>query len=38
MSDVPAWLNGLVEAVADAMTSQGVSGPLGFRYGEEDGA
>ena len=38
MSDTPACLNSLVEVVADAMTSQGVPGPLGFRYGEEDGA
>jgi hypothetical protein len=38
MSDTPAWLNGLVEAVADAMTSHGVPGPLGFRFREEDGA
>ena len=37
MSDTPAWLNSLVEVVADATTSQGVPGPLGFRYGEEDG-
>ena len=37
MSDTPAWLNSLVEVVADATTSQGVPGPLGFRYSEEDG-
>jgi hypothetical protein len=38
MSDTPAWLTSLVEVVADAMTSHGVPGPLGFRYREEDGA
>jgi hypothetical protein len=38
MPDVPAWLNGLVEVVADAMTSHGIPGPLGLRYREEDGA
>lgn len=38
MSDVPAWLNALVEVVTDATTSHGVPGPLGFRYREEGGA
>ena len=37
MSDTPAWLTSLVEVVADAMTSHGVPGPLGFRFREEDG-
>jgi hypothetical protein len=31
------WLDQLVEAVADHMTADGVTGPLGVRYGEEDG-
>ena len=38
MPDVPACLNALVDVVADAMTSHGVPGPLGFRYLDEDGA
>ncbi len=38
MSDAPAWLTSLVEIVADATTSHGVPGPLGFRYDEEDGS
>jgi hypothetical protein len=37
MSDVPAWLQALVERVAEAMTAHSPSGPLGFRYREEEG-
>ena len=37
MSDVPQWLDSLVEAVTDAMTGHSVPGPVGFRYREEDG-
>jgi hypothetical protein len=37
MPEVPAWLESLVEAVAGGMTAQ-APGPLGFRYGEEEGA
>ena len=36
-SEVPAWLDELVEAVADCLTADGPMGPLGFRYGEEEG-
>ncbi|HEV2973074.1 MAG TPA: hypothetical protein VGY55_24115 [Pirellulales bacterium] len=32
-----AWLNEMVEAVADHVTADGVAGPLGVRYSEEDG-
>ncbi len=37
MSEVPAWLESLVEVVADAMTAHGAPGLLGFRYHEEEG-
>jgi hypothetical protein len=37
MSDVPRWLDALVDVVAKAMTSFDVSGPLGLRYREEKG-
>ena len=35
--DRAAWLDELIEAVADHMTADGVTGPLGVRYSEEDG-
>ena len=35
-SEVPAWLDELVEAVADRLTADGPTGPLGFCYGEEE--
>ena len=31
------WLRGLVEAVAGCMEADSPMGPLGYRYGEEDG-
>src|SRR5262249_51757868 len=37
MADVPAWLDSLVETVANAMTSHGVPGPVGFRFRQDDG-
>jgi hypothetical protein len=36
-SDVPPWLDHLVETVAENMEAVNAMGPLGFRYGEEDG-
>ncbi len=38
MSDVPAWMEPLVEVVANAMTAHYMPGPLGLRYREEDGS
>jgi hypothetical protein len=35
--EVPAWLDELVEAVADGLTADGPMGPLGFRHGHEEG-
>jgi hypothetical protein len=32
-----AWLDGLVEGVAGCMTANSPIGPLGYRYGEEEG-
>src|SRR4051812_38888655 len=37
-SEVPAWLEELVEAVADCLTADSPMGPLGFRYGEDEGS
>ena len=31
------WIHGLVEAVAECMEADSPMGPLGYRYGEEDG-
>ena len=31
------WLHGLVEAVAGCMMADSPTGPLGYRYGEDDG-
>ena len=36
-SEVPAWLDELVEAVAGCLSADGPMGPLGFRHGEEEG-
>jgi hypothetical protein len=36
-SDVPPWLDHLVETVAENMEAVNAMGPLGFRYGEEAG-
>ena len=36
-SDVPPWLDHLVETVAANMETMGAAGPLAFQYGEEDG-
>ena len=36
-SDVPPWLDRLVETVAENMEAVSAMGPLGFRYGEDDG-
>jgi hypothetical protein len=38
MPDVPAWMDAVVWAVADAMTAHGVPARLGVRYSEDDGA
>jgi hypothetical protein len=35
-SEVPAWLDELVEAVAGCLTADSPMGPLGFRYDEAD--
>jgi hypothetical protein len=37
MTDMPAWMEELVETVAAVMTAYGPIGPLGLRYGEEAG-
>jgi hypothetical protein len=36
-SDVPPWLDNLVETVAGNMEAISAMGPLVFRYGEEEG-
>src|SRR3954469_12780634 len=37
-TEVPAWMDGLVRAVADAMTAHGMPGRLGVRFREDEGA
>ena len=37
MAQPPAWLELLVDAVAQCMEAHSVLGPLGYRWGEEDG-
>ena len=38
MTEPPAWLESLVDAVAKCMAPHNVLGPLGYRWGEEAGA
>ena len=38
VANVPeVWLHGLVKAIADCMEADSPTGPLGYRYGEDDG-
>src|SRR5262249_8517633 len=37
MTEVPAWLEPLVEAVAAALTAHGPAGPLGLRFRQVEG-
>ena len=37
MTEVPAWLEPLVQAAASSMTPHGPAGPLGLRYRQVDG-
>jgi hypothetical protein len=37
MTEVPAWLEPLVEAVASALTAHGPAGPLGLRFRQVEG-